>query len=173
MFWVTCTDATNSGESDSDDNDSGSPISTDSSDDDSLSVDDLHFAEMCPELADCTVQNCRDSNPSSLYETLQCTQTNCLGDYETCFSFGEGTCKQILFCIQRCIENGPLTEECQMDCITTSTSDANKEFWKASLCIEEKCPDAMANPLSNIDCYMNDCRDSLNICCGGDVILCM
>ena len=171
--WAACGDHT----SPDDEADGGAPISTDTQsdtqDDDSLSVDDLHYADSCPELADCTVQNCQDSDPSSLYAVLQCTQINCPSEYEACFSFGEGTCKQILFCIQRCIEKGPLTDECQMECITGSTPDANNEFWEFSLCVEEKCPDAMANPLNNIDCYMNDCRQSVDICCGGDVTLCM
>ncbi|MDP8222554.1 MAG: hypothetical protein P9L99_04285 [Candidatus Lernaella stagnicola] len=151
-----------------DDNDDATP-GDDDDDDDGLTVDDLFYADDCPELAECVVESCQDFSDPDSYALLNCSLQSCPDEYDACFGpYGTGECVSVLKCLEAC-----LPDDCLMECMAPASYDELLEFAEVGICVEDNCPDALADPLGNIGCFLGVCLDPVATCCGGTIFGCM
>ncbi|NLH47095.1 MAG: hypothetical protein GX444_00680 [Myxococcales bacterium] len=138
-------------------------------DDDGLTADDLPYADDCPDLADCVVAACQATPDPDSYALLKCTLQNCSDPYAACFGpYGDEACVTVLKCLEAC-----LPADCLQDCMAPASYESLLQFADAGICVEENCPEALADPLHNIGCFLGPCNAPIAVCCGGSVLGCM
>ncbi len=149
-----------------DDDDSPPPADDD---DGGLQREDLDYADECPALATCVLDHCAQFSDPDSYALLQCTLVDCPDDYADCFgAYGDGLCVNVLKCLEECLPG-----DCLDECMDAASYEALLAFAAAGVCVEENCPSALADPLSNIGCFLGACNDPIAVCCGGTIFGCM
>jgi len=125
---------------------------------------------VCAQLEACVDTACAEAVVTgSNIKLLKCTLESCRTEYEGCMgAFGSGSCKDLLKCAQAC-----QNQECQKACTTEATYDANVQFVSVGVCLEDNCPGALEDPMSNLGCVTGTCGTPLNACCGGSIMNCM
>ncbi len=119
---------------------------------------------VCAALQACVDTSCAaEAESGSDISLAGCTLQHCKDEYEACMgAWGTGTCKEILTCVMSC-----QTSNCMEDCLHVGSYDADVTFVEVGTCLEQNCPTALQDPMSNLSCIMGSCSSQLDTCCGG------
>ncbi len=125
---------------------------------------------VCAELEACVDTACAEEVAGgSNIKLAKCTLESCKSEYEACMGpFGAGACKDVLKCTQSCQDSA-----CQQACMKSGTYDGALQFVVVGVCLEDNCPDALSDPMGNLQCIMGACGTPLNACCGGSMMGCL